>query len=506
MKKQILNKKIIIGISLLALFALFYFFFFFKPTEAQVCLPLTGYIVWPGTWEPGRIPMASTSQYYLAPSPLFVSGSNVGIGTTNPVYKLQVQGSIYGESLCMGNPPDCRSVWPGGGTTGGSGTPNYLAKWTASTTLGNSIIYDNGTNVGIGTTNPDAKLRIAGGGIRLDAGQTISTPGRLHIQAENENLYLNPWSGTTYVGYGGGPGNLFVSGNVGIGTTAPAGRLHVVGGRTYLDGGASIGTSSTFRTLTAAGEIHSTGGVSGFSTTDRADGDATTRRWVMYAYADFLRFWTEGIGDRVVFGRNGNVGIGTTAPGQKLDVVGGYIRSDTGFCIGTSCITSWPGGGGVSGSGTTNYIAKWTGSTSLGNSIIYDNGTNVGIGTTAPGQKLTVAGNIDVTGNRILNLATPINASDAATKGYVDAQVANARPANWDCVLVSAYTAPDGTPPTAQCPAGYKLITGGCDMNIFEPDIAGGSYFPWVSRPANNGWYCSNNVGWGEWAYAWCCR
>ena len=92
----------------------------------------------------------------------------------------------------------------------------------------------------------------------------------------------------------------------------------------------------------------------------------------------------------------GNVGIGTTAPGQKLDVAGGYIRSDTGFCIGTSCITSWPSGGGISGSGTTNYIAKWTGSTSLGNSIIYDNGTNVGIGTTTPSAKLEINGNLRV--------------------------------------------------------------------------------------------------------------
>jgi hypothetical protein len=92
----------------------------------------------------------------------------------------------------------------------------------------------------------------------------------------------------------------------------------------------------------------------------------------------------------------GKVGIGTTTPGAKLDVVGGYIRSNIGFCIGGSCITSWPtgggGGGGISGSGTTNYIAKWTDSTSLGNSIIYDNGTNVGIGTTAPGAKLDVVG------------------------------------------------------------------------------------------------------------------
>jgi hypothetical protein len=36
----------------------------------------------------------------------------------------------------------------------------------------------------------------------------------------------------------------------------------------------------------------------------------------------------------------GNVGIGTPAPGQKLDVAGGSIRSDTGFCISSNCVTS----------------------------------------------------------------------------------------------------------------------------------------------------------------------
>ena len=38
----------------------------------------------------------------------------------------------------------------------GTGTTNYIPKWTSSSALGNSLIYDNGTNVGIGITNPNA--------------------------------------------------------------------------------------------------------------------------------------------------------------------------------------------------------------------------------------------------------------------------------------------------------------------------------------------------------------
>ena len=38
----------------------------------------------------------------------------------------------------------------------------------------------------------------------------------------------------------------------------------------------------------------------------------------------------------------------------------------------------------VTGTGTTNYVPKFTGASTLGNSLIFDNGTNVGIGTTSP--------------------------------------------------------------------------------------------------------------------------
>lgn len=50
--------------------------------------------------------------------------------------------------------------------------------------------------------------------------------------------------------------------------------------------------------------------------------------------------------------------------------------------------------GGVGGSGTTNYIPLFTGSTTLGNSIINQDASKIGIGTLTPSEKLDVLGNI----------------------------------------------------------------------------------------------------------------
>ncbi len=52
----------------------------------------------------------------------------------------------------------------------------------------------------------------------------------------------------------------------------------------------------------------------------------------------------------------------------------------------------------VTGTGTTNYIPKWSSSSALGNSLVYDDGTNIGIGTTSPAYKLDVNGTGRFTG------------------------------------------------------------------------------------------------------------
>lgn len=64
-----------------------------------------------------------------------------------------------------------------------SGTTNYLPKFTSATELGNSQVFDNGTNVGIGTTNPLAKFQV-NGTIRL-LGQVTS----YHIVPLLTNVY-----------------------------------------------------------------------------------------------------------------------------------------------------------------------------------------------------------------------------------------------------------------------------------------------------------------------------
>jgi hypothetical protein len=54
-----------------------------------------------------------------------------------------------------------------------------------------------------------------------------------------------------------------------------------------------------------------------------------------------------------------------------------------------------PPPGTVTGSGTANYLSLWTGSTTLGNSHIFQSGGDTGIGTTSPQYALDVDGHIN---------------------------------------------------------------------------------------------------------------
>ena len=93
-----------------------------------------------------------------------------------------------------------------------------------------------------------------------------------------------------------------------------------------------------------------------------------------------------------VVSQTGNVGIGLTGPSTKLHIYAtqsGAFRLEDGtqgngyiLTSDTNGVASWTAsvsGGGISGTGTTNYLPKFTGSTSLGNSTITDTGSIVNI-------------------------------------------------------------------------------------------------------------------------------
>tara|TARA_R110000868_G_scaffold3103_2_gene20699 strand:- start:9898 stop:11313 length:1416 start_codon:yes stop_codon:yes gene_type:complete len=72
--------------------------------------------------------------------------------------------------------------------------------------------------------------------------------------------------------------------------------------------------------------------------------------------------------------------------------------------------------GAITGTGTTNYLPKFTGASALGNSLLFDNGTNVGIGTATPAYLLDVNGTARVSG--ILSATAGLNNTGVASNSW----------------------------------------------------------------------------------------
>lgn len=81
-----------------------------------------------------------------------------------------------GGTVTDNNNGTCNFTVSGG--IDGSGTANYVTKWSDSNTLTNSIIFDNGSRLGIGTATPDTALYID---IQRVGTETSGWPGVLNI-------------------------------------------------------------------------------------------------------------------------------------------------------------------------------------------------------------------------------------------------------------------------------------------------------------------------------------
>ena len=171
------------------------------------------------------------------------------------------------------------------------------------------------------------------------------------------------------------PGSLYVTDQVGIGTTTPGAELHVVG----------MALADSYLTLNPAGR----GTHLGYDTTNDVG--------VLYAYD-----WTlTSPRNLVLQSIGGNVGIGVINPVEKLEVDGNIrVTAGNDVCIqGGNCLST---------------VRLWSPS---GSNIYYDTG-GVGIGTSTPGTNmLEVAGGpIKATGGLIIQTVASGAEEAAMTK------------------------------------------------------------------------------------------
>jgi hypothetical protein len=354
------------------------------------------------------------------------TSDNVGIGTASPLTKLHVEaGDLLIRSTSN---PRLRFGHDDNITYASVYRESSTGKLFIRNDQGQPIILDNG-NVGIGTTVPSVRLEVSGN--QIFGGQGIAGANSVltHIssgEASSEAIlrfgyWYNAGSynagiwdikrkadnslGFAYMGSGveDPTKSMYISssGNVGIGTTSPAAKLHVAGG------------SGSDVAIDALGKLIINNGAGGNNYIVASTNTANPR----------MDFYTASA-HRMTVDYGGNVGIGTTAPSVRLEVSGNQVFGGQGIAGANSVLTHISSGEIASEAvlrfgywyspGSYNagiWDIKRKADNSLGfayvgsgvedstKSMYISSSGNVGIGTMNPSTKLEVAGDIAASGN-----------------------------------------------------------------------------------------------------------
>ncbi|MDO8664063.1 MAG: hypothetical protein Q7K44_00710, partial [Candidatus Liptonbacteria bacterium] len=274
----------------------------------------------------------------------------------------------------------------------GSGTTSYISKWSSSTGLTSSVIYETGGSIGIGTTGPGAPLEIFNGSadtmLKLSRSATTSTIFR--VGADSAFVLANQGTDVLTV----------KNGNVGIGTTGPGYKLDVNGtfravSDSTLSGNVSIGTVGAGPKLEIAAGT-------GNENIRISSNDGSGTRYLSSGSFDYPTLSYHAWKDNFLASTTGEISF--------LDRPGTYTYSET---IRTSDILfktahSWNGSALGQYLDTTMVIRA------------DQNGGSVGIGTTVPHAGLEVAGANQATGglyNTYGNLLVSSNSAEAINVG-----------------------------------------------------------------------------------------
>jgi hypothetical protein len=346
-----------------------------------------------GAYQGGTAPISSTGNDYVVLS----DGAGNVRQTFNGSGALSFNaGTSYGTSgqVLTSSGSGAAPTWTTVSGISGSGTTNFIPKFTSSTAIGNSLIQDNGVaNVGINLT-PDygAALQVGQGGgyygiAVYDSTGLASTNGFTALTHYSSGAFLSTYFDTSIgadtLRFGtDGTERMRIDhyGNVGIGTSSPTQKLDVRG----------------VTRISSASEITYIGSGGMFS------GGSTSATGIRYD-SEYLAFGYS-TAEQMRIDSSGNVGIGTSSPSS-------YANYTTVTQNGTSGVEyDFKIGGTLAGyfeitstlfkfdAESTRYF-QWVANGSERMRI--DSSGNVGIGTSSPAQKLDVAGAIKTTGGVI---------------------------------------------------------------------------------------------------------
>jgi hypothetical protein len=385
-------------------------------------------------------------------SNIYYNSGSVGIGTTTPSSNLEVKVS---STSSASNPI---AKFTAATTNGGNDAYTQIEGWENSAlnfyghffgddfTIGYQQNFVTGVgftishgstlqsnprffidltgNVGIGTTSPSYKLHVNGtmnvtnglyaNGSSGTSGQVLTSSGGGAMSWTT--VSSSPWTTS-------GSNIYYNSGNVSIGSSLSNGKLYIEpSGSNQMANGIYVYNPNN----SAGQDAILTLRVAGSSA-----GDAyiafDINGWASWACgvdtSDNHKFkWSSDWGDvgtntKMTLDRySGNLGIGTTGPNYKLDVVGdinftGTLRANS--SAGTSGQVLTSSGTGSVPTWTTISSSPWT---TLGSDIYYNSG-NVGIGTSTPSAPLHVYKSASV------NYSSPLAMFSASSGSGFDGHV-----------------------------------------------------------------------------------
>jgi hypothetical protein len=328
------------------------------------------------------------------------TSGNVGIGLT-PSYKLDVNRGSVGDVARFTNGVDATLIVgaPTGGITYNQLNGGYQAWQTAGT---ERMRIDSSGNVGIGTTTPLTKLTVAdtnvtGNDANISAITTDTQATGVGAVLGLGGLY-NASNATFFGAVRGGKENS-TSGNyagfLSFGTVANGGSI-TEKMRIDSSGNVGIGTSSPNKSSSSTALTVNTGTAANFSAIEWSSGNTlnyhiNANDSAIYHVAAGTRPWivfTNG-SERMRIDSSGNVGIGTSSPVGKLDIISGSARLYVSNQSATAFVTAV-------NTGNTAYAPLAINGSELvlktgdAERMRIDSSGNVGIGTSSPGANLQI--------------------------------------------------------------------------------------------------------------------